>query len=122
LKGARASSYTAGLIQAEELWAAAASVSPVASPILRYYAVVQASLAVCAASVLGNQQWKPARSHGLTLEFGEGRPTSLDQIRVKESAGHGTAQVLAAALGSPLLAQPTSVVELIAALPEQSLL
>jgi len=121
-KGARSSAYTAGLIQADEMWDAAASVTSLASPILRYYALVQASLSVSAASPLGNHQWQPAPTHGLTLEIKDAPLTSLAQVQVKESAGRGVAQTLSRALGSPLLTRPVSLVELIGAIPGQSLL
>lgn len=120
-RGARGSTYTASLIQAQELWTAANGVSTLASPILRYYALLQAGMAVCAASNLGNDKWRPKQGHGLTLLVGSGERLDLSEIIIKED-GIGAAQTLAAALGSPLLTQEASLSELVAALPGQSLL
>ena len=67
-KGPRGDAYTVGLQQALDLWQAAGKVDPLASPILRYYAVTQAAQAIAAASSLGSKDWKPGHSHGLTCK------------------------------------------------------
>ena len=68
LKGARAATYTTSLMQAEELWHAAKKVTPLASPILRYYSVMQAAQAVVVSSPLANSRWQATKGHGLTLD------------------------------------------------------
>jgi hypothetical protein len=120
-KGRRALAYTTGLSQAEELWKAANAVSTLASPILRYYALMQASRAVAAASKLPNQSWEPGRSHGLVLELErppEGQRLEFANVRLSPS-GNGMAQTLAAALGSPMIASGTPLDALIASLWHQ---
>jgi len=123
-EGLRGSVYTTSLSQSEAMWSAAASTPPVASPILRYYALLQSVRAVIASSRLGEGEWQVKGGHGLTLLVPDDlSPTapSLARVIVKPR-GTGVAQQLAAALWSPLLSEPASLLDLIAALPHQSLL
>lgn len=118
MRGKRGATYAASLAQAEELWRAAGAVSPLASPILRYYALMQVSLAVDAASPLGNQDWMPGDSHGLTLTLD--RPTGnqrleFSSVRISPSSD-GAVQALAHALGSPMIEPGTPLDEVLAAL------
>lgn len=117
-KGARGDAYTIGLQQALDLWQAAGKVDPLASPILRYYAVTQAALAIAAASPLGNQSWKPGHSHGLTCEVvypqSNGR-LDFSQVFVSP-VGDGVAQTLAAALKSDMIPPGTPLADLMASL------
>lgn len=116
--GRRAQAYTTGLSQAEELWRAANAVSTVASPILRYYALMQASRAIIAASDLPNQSWEPGRSHGLSLELdrpSDGRRVEFSDVHISPS-GDGMAQRLAAVLHSPMIGGSTPLDALIAGL------
>jgi len=122
MKGLRSSEYTASLAQSEAMWDAAATTPTLASPILRYYALLQAGRAVSAASALGNNQWQTVGGHGLKLHV----PAGLDPITaslsevVVDTYLDGAAQKLADALDSPLLAKPVPLLDLIAALPRQS--
>lgn len=119
--GRRGQAYTTGLSQAQELWKAANDVSTLASPILRYYALMQASRAIAAASDLPNQSWEPGRSHGLSLELERpsgGRRLEFSDVRISLS-GDGMAQRLAAALHSPMIADGTTLDALIAGLWHQ---
>lgn len=117
-KGPRRDAYTVGLQQALDLWQAAGKVEPLASPILRYYAVTQAAQAIAAASPLGNQSWKPGHSHGLTCEVvypqSNGR-LDFSQVLVSP-AGDGVAQTLAAALKSDMIPPGTPLADLMASL------
>lgn len=115
-KGSRGSAYTAALEQAEDLWTAAEGIEPLASPILRYYALTQAALAIAAASPLPNTAWQPGHSHGLkcVVHANNGR---LDFSRVLISPeGNGIAQTLAMALESDMVPQDTSLAHLVASL------
>lgn len=120
--GSRASTFRTCLAQAEELWASADAVSTVASPILRYYAAMQAAQALIAASPLGNAEWRPRASHGVSVIVPEIGSLNFDDIRISAVGADGTAQVLSRALGSPLLREQASLLDLVAALPTQSLL
>jgi len=125
LKGARAATYTTSLMQAEELWHAAKKVTPLASPILRYYSVMQAAQAVVVSSPLANSRWQATKGHGLTLDvpmIKGGARLSLEQVFIRPAGEGMMAQKLAEALETPLLSQRASLIELIAALPVQSLL
>lgn len=121
--GSRARSYTTALAQADELWAASKATTCLASPILKYYAAMQAGLAVCAASARRNAEWQPKQGHGLkfSLQSGHG-PLSLSDVHVLSESDGMAAQTLADAVGSPLLSVPASLAELIAALPKQRLI
>lgn len=114
----RKAAYTVGLAQAEDLWAAAESVEPLASPILRYYSVAQAAQALAAASPLSNDEWQPGHSHGLICKVAApGHGARLDFSKVFISpAGEGLAQVLAAALGSSMIPENTKLSDLIGSL------
>lgn len=121
ISGARAKQYSVCLSQAEAMWAAAARVSTVASPILRYYALLQAVWAVIAASNLSNADWRPRASHGVEVDVRQ-RSGVLDLADVTVSAlQSGAAITLASALGTPLLARSATLESLIAALPTQPL-
>lgn len=120
----RESTYTTSLAQSEAMWAAAAGTPPLASPILRYYSLLQANQAVCASSPLDNAGWQARAGHGLDFTKPSGltaQTSSLAEVIVEER-GNGAVQTLARALNSPVLSQPASLLELIAALPQQSLL
>lgn len=123
-KGLRRDVYTTSLAQSEAMWAAASTTPTLASPILRYYSLLQAGRAVSASSPLDNSEWQSKGGHGLELIVPAGlkpQTSSLAKVMVK-TQGDGAAQKLAQALGSPLLAEPVSLLDLIAALPQQSLL
>lgn len=121
-RGLRGEVYTTGLMQAEELWDAADDVSSLASPILRYYAMVQACRSLVAASHLGNSDWEARNGHGLALRVPSGNRWGLDDVLIRSDGEHQTAQKLAQALDSPLLTRQTPLTDLIGALPFQSFL
>ena len=123
-RGSRGSVYTTSLTQSEAMWNAAATTPTLASPILRYYSLLQAGRAVSASSPLPNSQWQAKGGHGLALVVPanlEPKTASFAQILV-QTDGSGAAQKLSEALNSPLLNEPASLLDLIAALPQQSLL
>lgn len=120
--GARGRQYSTCLSQAESMWAAAGHVPTIASPILRYYAILQAAWAVIAASNLPNSEWQPRASHGVEVTVApSARLLDLAHVTVAPMPT-GAAVTLATALDSPLLAQPASLKDLVAALPNQSLI
>lgn len=120
-KGPRAAAYVTGLTQADELWKAAGTVTPLASPILRYYALMQAARAVAAASPLPNADWAPKGSHGLAIHLD--RPRSGRRLEFSDvyvgPAGDGMAKTLALALESPMIERKTPLDEIIACLWHQ---
>ncbi len=115
VRGRRATVFGTGLAQADELWRAADSVSPLAGPILRYYALAQAVQSVCAASRLRNDEWQAPAAHGLKLDCPDtgGRILDLREVIVREE-GYGLIQTLGRALRSPVLCEPASLAEIIA--------
>ena len=121
LEGNRRGLYLASLSQAEELWQSASAVTTLASPLLRYYAVLQASWAVMAASPLKNSEWRPIESHGLRVQWPAAQRFSLMDVRVSP-LNEGAVSKLAKALDSPLFQEEMSLEELIAALPSQQLI
>lgn len=116
-RGARASTFGAGLEQAEQLWAASDRVGPVASPILLFYGLTQAGRAICAAGI-ASSAWEPSQSHGLSFKMStsalEAVPT-LSSVVVTPH-GAGLVQQVAEVLGSPVLADPVTLAELLSAL------
>lgn len=120
--GPRRQAYQTGLTQTEEFWRAAASVSALTSPVLRFYAVKQVCGAIIAASNLDDKQWKSASGHGLKvtgITQKTGTVPDLTTVLV-EPNGKSTPQLLADILGSAALGGPATLVDLIAALPTQS--
>lgn len=116
-KGTRAATFNAALEQAEQLWSASARIGPEASPILLFYGLTQAGRAVCAAHLSGDR-WKPLHGHGLSFNMAEpaqGAVPALSSIVVTPSRDGHVHQV-AEALGSPVLAEPTALADLLAAL------
>lgn len=121
-RGSRARTYSSALAQADELWSASQVATALASPMLRYYSAMQAGLAICAASPRGNAAWKPRQGHGLRLTVPSGQGLlELERVEIAAEGEGMSAQSLAAALNSPLLAEPTPLIQLIAALPTQRL-
>lgn len=120
--GLRKQVYTASLTQAVELWESANSVSALASPILRFYALMQAAQAIAASSSLPNNSWRAREGHGLHFEapsVAANTPLPLDQVLISESGSNMAAQTLALALKSPLLSHATPLMSLIASLEHQ---
>lgn len=122
--GIRRQTYITGLRQAEEFWAAADAASTLVSPILRYYALMQAGQAVAACSPLDNSKWQAKGGHGLTLtvpSLQANQFLNLHEVLVKADASEMAAQALAGALNTVLLREPAPLSALIAALRDQSL-
>lgn len=116
-EGARKAEYLAGLTQSEELWTASRSVGPEASPILLFYALAQASRAVCVAGLPGDQ-WKAPASHGVeckVLPPAEAGTLDLGDVRV-EPTGDSLLFRVARVVDSPVLQSSCSLAELIASL------
>lgn len=122
--GIRRQTYVASLRQAEEFWLAASAASTLVSPILRYYALMQAGQAVAACSTLDNSSWQARGGHGLTLSVPDIRADQrldLDEVLVKAAGNGMAAQAVAGALDTPLLAEPAPLSALIGALKDQPL-
>lgn len=122
--GLRRQTYVAGLRQAEEFWLAARAASTLVSPILRYYALMQAGQAVAAGSTLDNSSWQARGGHGLTLSVPDIRADQrlkLEDVLVKAEGNGMAAQAVASALRTPLLAEPAPLGALIGALRNQPL-
>lgn len=108
--------YGTALEQAEQLWQSAATVSPVASPILLYYALVQGAYAWCAAAIEG--EWRSERGgHGLQLRFPlDFEPVPrLTDVNIRDN-GRGFVPHVAKALDSPTIPNDTSLSRLICSL------
>ncbi len=113
----RRRTFAASLDQSEELWGASAVVGPAVSPIILYYGLTQASMAICAARLDAN--WLPPSSHGLKLggtEFRDGERPELEKILVADD-GRGLFQHVAAMLHSPSIPGGVSLAELVSCLP-----
>lgn len=116
-KGARKAEYLAGLTQSEELWTASRSVGPEASPLLLFYALAQASRAVCVAGLSGDQ-WRAPAGHGLECKVtppAETETLKLSNVRFKPT-GDSLLSRVALVVGSPVLQSNCNLEELIASL------
>jgi hypothetical protein len=116
-RGARAGTFGAGLDQAEQLWLASQNVGAIASPLLLFYGLTQAGRALCAAGVRG-AAWEGAQKHGLRFELTEpasGSPLALTKVRVRTN-GTGLVHQVADVLGSPVLSDSASLIDLISSL------
>ena len=116
-RGARATTFGAGLEQAEQLWLASQNVGAIASPLLLFYGLTQAGRAMCAAGVRG-PAWEGAQKHGLRFELTEpasGSPLDLTKVRVLPQ-GEGLVHQVAHVLGSPVLSDSASLSDLISSL------
>lgn len=103
--------------QAEQLWSASARIGPEASPILLFYGLTQAGRAICAAHLRGDR-WKPLHGHGLSFNMAEPAqnvvPGLFSVVVTPTRDGH--VHQVAEALNSPVLAKPTALADLLAAL------
>lgn len=118
VKGPRAKIFSAGLEQAEQLWAASDAVGSVASPLLMFYGLTQAGRALCAAGFQQNAGWRSKHGHGLEFKLvrpPDGALINLRNVTVAE-CGSGLVQTIAEVLSTPILAAATSILELIASL------
>ncbi|MFX0593036.1 YaaC family protein [Melissospora conviva] len=107
-KGARKVMFGAALEQAEQLFTAAKSVTPAASPLLLFYGLSQAGRAVAAASSReGNDNRWQLRGHGIAnSDATHLSPSDLAMLTVKNH-GNGSFTQLADILGAASL--PTAV-------------
>ena len=115
--GARASTFGAGLEQAEQLWLASQKVDAIASPLLLFYGLTQAGRALCAAGIRG-AAWKGAQQHGLHFKLtepAEGSPLDLTKVKVL-THGAGLVHQVADVLESPVLSDSASLIDLISSL------
>lgn len=115
----RRRTFSAALEQAEELWRAAAQIPPAASPIVLFYAMTQAAVALCAARV-EDVSWEARPRHGLNLlnpDLRDGRLPSLKEIQISEQ-GQGFVHQVAGLLGSPVLTHRENLAALLRSLPE----
>lgn len=113
--GTRKAEYLAGLTQAEQLWSAAQTVGPEASPILLFYGLAQASRAICVAG-LDRDRWKAPARHGLECKVttpAEGSTLELDKIWLVPTGDSLLART-AEVLGSPVLQRACTLAEVIA--------
>jgi hypothetical protein len=107
--------YAAALQQAEDLFAAAAAVGPVARPLPLFYAVSQAGRAIAAAHL--EEDWEP-RGHGLTEDRARSEWKCDDILRFHvKPAGEGVFAAAATAMGNGGLSGSVPLGELWAALP-----
>src|SRR5579862_340119 len=109
--GARRRVFGAALGQWDALLGASAVVAPAASPILLFYALSQASRAVCAAHISG-QPWR-ARGHGLSIG-NPGKPIGETVVSPGGSDDSSFAMFCRAIQADPL-SEPTTLSALWAA-------
>src|ERR1035437_804759 len=115
--GARATTFGAGLEQAEQLWLASQNVGAIASPLLLFYGLTQAGRALCAAGIPG-AAWKGAQQHGLHFQLTEPAnrlPLDLTKVRVRKN-GEGLVHQVGEVLESPVLSDSASLSDLISSL------
>lgn len=113
-KGKRASTLRAALEQAEQLYQAAAAVDYSARPILAYYGLAQAALAVIQASPRLKSSDTVPSSHGMHwIQNGDGLGTV-----VPDMAPNGLITLAANATGSGGIGTDATVERLWSALPE----
>lgn len=117
-KGERRGAFSASLEQAERLWEASLTVGAPASPLLKFYSLLQAGHALCAAHAPKGNGWRAPEGHGLGFKVDREALNSdpLHAVSVYEN-GRGRIQVVADVLGSPTLSQPASLATIIAATP-----
>jgi len=119
--GARRKTFSAALQQGEELWQAAASVSPAVSPLTLFYGLSQAGRAIAAAQIEAKDTWQTVPGHGLILpkpEIAVETLPSLNDVYVFDN-GDAYFQQITRLLGSPSLQKPgASIAALCCSLPE----
>lgn len=113
---ARKSTFKAALEQAQQLFAAAASVGPASRPILLFYGLSQAGRAIAACAPVRNDQYE-LHAHGLTNDNATG---PLADVLV-QNKGSGAFTQLAPMLGSRSLPQPVRLGDVWATVAELEL-
>jgi hypothetical protein len=111
---ARRKTFAASLRQAEELAAAARSVSYAARPLLLFYALSQAGRAMSASRL--PEPW-PIRGHGLGCNLADHDPI-LKAVLKPQSTPQGAFTSVSVATQSPMLAGPVELGALWAANPD----
>ena len=112
-EGPRRRVFGAALGQWDALWLASRRVEPAASPILLFYALSQATRALCAARIR-EQYWNPQR-HGLSVTGGM-EPLGSTVV-TPDGSEVNSFGLLCAAIGSPVLTGTTTLGALWAANP-----
>ncbi|MFD6769878.1 YaaC family protein [Micromonospora chalcea] len=120
-RGARKVMFGAALEQSEQLFSAARSVTPAASPLLLFYGLSQAGRAVAAAAA-GREnadRWRLS-GHGITNSNAAGiQPSSLATLTV-QNQGSGSFTQLADILGAASLPTPVAIGDIWCLLPESA--
>jgi len=109
----RGETFSAALAQFEEMFKAASAVTEYTRPLLLYYGLAQAGLAIAAAC--SPDPWT-FNNHGLKLG---NRTAQLSEMTISPQ-GDGGFQRVAATIDSPAIAVPVSIGEAWAALPNLS--